>query len=622
MNNRTAPPAQCTIQIGFSDGPSGRDIRLDHFIHFQRNAQDRTVPEPRHARLAEFRIANRQPREVIRSLGVMSVVFPLAVAGCGRQPLVVQLAPGVKVPEKRVVIFFPDGLDERRLNTLLAEGKLPHIRKRFVEGGVRVKQAVNSIPALTYPNAVSLFTGQFPGHHGIVGNQWFDRRNMFWINYITAERYLDVNRNFKTPTLYERIPHLYTVNVQGHTHRGATLSLNNPIETGFGWAMGWYKEVDQFVGGSLEQVAQAANREGRWPSVLTFYFPGVDQVGHLNGPESTAYGEQVINFDAQVGRVTDALQRADLLRDSYLVLATDHGHIHTQKLQSADIKGWLATKLGLKCHEGDLPRTGHAARRAFLDAFDVMVVDGSHRRIMLHVRGAAGWDGTPTPEEVEHIITGNGRSEPLHEVPGVEFVCSRAGPDRIAVRARPGAITVERRRAGSIREYRIVVTDGPTNLDALGLSDCPKEGVRFATQGGADPQDAKSEWNCIAGGWLSSEEWLRRTAGSRHPDFVPQIVEYFDSPCAGDIVIFAADGWVFSGHGHGEHGSCLTEDMRVPLFFAGPHLPQGRSIEYARLVDVMPTILDLLGASSERDAPPEIDGVSLAQRLRSAMNRQ
>lgn len=528
----------------------------------------------------------------------------LIAPGCAPQEITLQLTPEIELPEKSAVIFFADGLSLPRFDALLAEGRLPNIRRRFVEGGVRVQKAVNCIPAMTYPNTVSLMTGQFPGHHGIMGNEWFDRRNMFWIDYISAATYTTVNQNFKSPTLYERIPDHFTFNVQCHTYRGATQSMNNEIAAGIAWGMGWYLAVDQFVGGCLTEVGYAARRAGRWPSVLTFYFPGLDQVGHLHGPESDVYGEMVLNVDAQVGRVTDALERAGLLDRTYLLLVTDHGHVHTPNLKPFDFKEWLRSERGLKCHEKDIPRIGYEERKAFLDNYDAMIVDGSQRRIMIHLRGREGWDTRPAPEEADAVITGAEGGVRMQDLPAVLFACTPLGPDRVKVCSASGAVIIERRIAGGEKEYRILVDDGPVNADALCLAESP------------------DEWNCIAAGWLSSREWLRRTAGSKYPDFVPQIVEYFDSPCAGDILVFVADGWIFTGHAAGEHGSCLTEDMSIPLFFAGPDLPAGGAIEAGRLVDVMPTVLDLLGAGDRIAQPPAIDGVSLAEELRRSLGRQ
>jgi len=53
------------------------------------------------------------------------------------------------------------------------------------------------------PNCASLIAGVFPGHHGIMGNSWFDRWTLTLQNYVSFETYLNVNDDLRSPTLYE-----------------------------------------------------------------------------------------------------------------------------------------------------------------------------------------------------------------------------------------------------------------------------------------------------------------------------------------------------------------------------------------------------------------------------------
>jgi len=131
-------------------------------------------------------------------------------------------------------------------------------------------------------------------------------------------------------------------------------------------------------------------------------------------------------------------------------------------------------------------------------------------------------------------------------------------------------------------------------------------------------QESESVRKFMSAGWHSSRDWLAATAETKYPDFVPQIVEYFDSRRSGDILVFSDEGWFFAGCEKGEHGSALSRDMHIPMFFSGPDLPKGGRISYARLVDVMPTMVDLLGESERLKEIPPIDGRSLAAQLRSA----
>src|SRR5262249_40349503 len=118
----------------------------------------------------------------------LACLAPVLGTGCvepRRQTL--QIDPQVHRPARSVVIFFVDGLDEVRFNEMLDRSELPHIADRFGQRGVRVDRAVTSLPSITYPNATSLLTGLFPGHHGILGNHWFDRRTLQLPDYLHAK---------------------------------------------------------------------------------------------------------------------------------------------------------------------------------------------------------------------------------------------------------------------------------------------------------------------------------------------------------------------------------------------------------------------------------------------------
>jgi len=82
------------------------------------------------------------------------------------------------------------------------------------------------------------------------------------------------------------------------------------------------------------------------------------------------------------------------------------------------------------------------------------------------------------------------------------------------------------------------------------------------------------------------------------------------------LVVVAGDhGEGLGEHGEAGHGIFLYQaTMRVPLIFSGPGIPGGRAIRAgaAGLVDIAPTILDLLGLKPMAD----VDGKSLAPILR------
>ena len=104
-------------------------------------------------------------------------------------------------------------------------------------------------------------------------------------------------------------------------------------------------------------------------------------------------------------------------------------------------------------------------------------------------------------------------------------------------------------------------------------------------------------------------------AGIRHMDdatLTPLLDELDALGVSNDtLVVFTSDhGEAFLEHGHFLHGDLYEETLHVPLVLRFPgRIPAGtRVAQRARLLDVMPTILDLVGVP----APPRLQGRSLA----------
>ena len=75
------------------------------------------------------------------------------------------------------------------------------------------------------------------------------------------------------------------------------------------------------------------------------------------------------------------------------------------------------------------------------------------------------------------------------------------------------------------------------------------------------------------------------------------------------IIVYSADhGLAMGSHGLMGKQSLYDHSMKAPLIFTGPGIPRGRSEALAYLLDIFPTVCDLVGAS----VPNNLDGQSLA----------
>lgn len=88
-----------------------------------------------------------------------------------------------------------------------------------------------------------------------------------------------------------------------------------------------------------------------------------------------------------------------------------------------------------------------------------------------------------------------------------------------------------------------------------------------------------------------------------YPFAYDQLVQLFDNPAAPDLVAIHSAGhnWEDQGGHRGEHGSIGVVQARAPFVIAGAGVrAEGMVPEAARLVDIAPTVLALLGASPGR----------------------
>lgn len=79
------------------------------------------------------------------------------------------------------------------------------------------------------------------------------------------------------------------------------------------------------------------------------------------------------------------------------------------------------------------------------------------------------------------------------------------------------------------------------------------------------------------------------------------------------LVVTADHGEELEDHGRMSHGQTVYQELlQVPLVIRSPRLPAGRRPGRASLMDVVPTLLDLLGIDRSGE---DLDGVSLAPQL-------
>ncbi|MFM9961252.1 MAG: alkaline phosphatase family protein [Planctomycetaceae bacterium] len=113
--------------------------------------------------------------------------------------------------------------------------------------------------------------------------------------------------------------------------------------------------------------------------------------------------------------------------------------------------------------------------------------------------------------------------------------------------------------------------------------------------------------------WHREREWLEAQTASQYPDSVVTLSRHMlwqeniapqEIDAAPDLVITARAGWYFGNESSPGtmHGYPLADAMRASLFVTGPNVRRGARIDApCRLVDLTPTLLDMVGSGVRMD---------------------
>jgi hypothetical protein len=473
---------------------------------------------------------------------------------------------------KAVLAFLVDGARADVLARMAQAGELPTLQRHFIDRG-GMATATSVFPTVSGPAHLPLLAGVHPGTANLPGIRWAERptgrRGWFFgrtRSYMAPFRAWKLERDVPAgiSTLFAHVPAMADVNtwfVRGCPGPARRTRWSKP--TAFLRALitrNWHSSEDQ-----AEKALLGALDRGYTSAHAVF--PAIDELGHRFGPLSEPSFEAYRRFDRALQRIVDALARRKQIEETLIVISSDHGQTATHT--HVDIDAVVANVY---------PRTvcyPKIWRHAFSAQAAVMVSGNSMAN--LYVQGPGGWLERPDfdapasqaaalkarlldHEAIEHVIY-------RAADPGVFVIANREGALRIELMPGEGGPCVRLGRAG---KDPLGYGEGPARLDSQAIAD-----------------------------------W---TADTAYPDAPWQIVRFFASPRAGDLVVCARHGFDLRAHfeyqpHNGSHGGLHRDHMLVPA------LTNGRwARNRLRTVDLFPSILSALG----RPIPPGLDGETVA----------
>lgn len=195
--------------------------------------------------------------------------------------------------------------------------------KKFGEMGVKAESMLPSFPSVTFPNHYTVVTGMYPIHHGLVGNNMFDRK--------TGDRYsLRNTKAIKDAKWYGGTPLWVLAEQQGmlsacYYWPGSEADIQGVFPT-YSYAYSEKTPIDV----RMKEIAKWLELpEAERPHFITFYMPEVDSAGHKYGPDAPETEAAVKYVDKAMEDLYEIIKNSNLPIN--LIIVSDHGMVEVNK---------------------------------------------------------------------------------------------------------------------------------------------------------------------------------------------------------------------------------------------------------------------------------------------------
>jgi len=222
-----------------------------------------------------------------------------------------------QVDQKPLLILISiDGFKPSYLN----RGITPNL-KEFASQGVISEGMISVFPSITFPNHVSLISGQFPEHHGIVNNVMVDDSIPDQIFTLSSREAV------QNPAWWSKVNPIWnTLARQGKISSTLFWPGSETLIQGsqprdwldFDGSMTSSKRVEKLLTWLSDSSKERAD-------FATLYFNEVDSQGHHYGPESKEVNLAIASVDQAIGELRSGLQKIGILEHVTFVITSDHG---------------------------------------------------------------------------------------------------------------------------------------------------------------------------------------------------------------------------------------------------------------------------------------------------------
>ncbi len=255
--------------------------------------------------------------------------------------------------DRCVVLVSIDGLANFYLDDPRAD--LPTLR-RLVKNGARAEGTICAFPTVTWPNHTTLVTGVAPAKHGVIGNNYLDRKSGSPVPFI-PDPLFDKDQIVKVPTVYDAADKagLVTAGIVWPATRNArSLHWTVPDMAG---AEAWPQYGTRVWLEELRHEGVPVDSHGIWtgqttggvqrdwlytrmarhlfenhpPNLLMIHLVEVDHVEHRYGPRSPEAYWAVSYADDRLRDLVEAAEASPYKDKTTFVVVSDHGFFPIEK---------------------------------------------------------------------------------------------------------------------------------------------------------------------------------------------------------------------------------------------------------------------------------------------------
>lgn len=205
---------------------------------------------------------------------------------------------------------------------------LPNL-KQFIREGAAADGMLPSFPSKTFPNHYTIVTGLYPGHHGLVDNNFYDPKKKATYGMRVKEAVID-------PSYYGGKP-LWQLARENNVTSASYFWVGSELQQE-GLHPNHFHKYEQSVPFDLrvDEVIRWLNLpEKERPHMITLYFHSPDHESHKYGPLADETKNTVLRMDSLLGRF---MQRVDSTKlPVNVILVSDHGMSELQNREETFI---------------------------------------------------------------------------------------------------------------------------------------------------------------------------------------------------------------------------------------------------------------------------------------------